>query len=44
MLTFLELNGVKLNLSDEELVRIILGVADGSIKYKELLSLILENK
>ena len=44
MLTFLELNGVKLNISDEELVRIILGVADGSIKYKEFLSLILENK
>ena len=44
MLTFLELNGVKLNISDEELVRIILGVADGIIKYKELLSLILENK
>ncbi len=44
MLTFLELNGIKLSITDSELVRIILGVASGEIKYEGLLSVILENK
>lgn len=42
MLTFLELNGIKLRLSDKELVDLILGVASGEIKYEGLLSVISE--
>lgn len=44
MLTFLELNGIKLRLNDTELVKVILGVASGEMKYEGLLSVILENK
>ena len=37
MLTFLEVNGIRMEYSDEELVKIGLGVADGSMGYDELL-------
>ena len=37
MLTFLEMNGIRIQCSDEELVHIGLSVADGSMKYEELL-------
>ncbi len=37
MLTFLEMNGIRIHCSDEELVHIGLSVADGSMKYEELL-------
>ena len=37
MLTFLEMNGIRIHCSDEELVHIGLSVADGSMRYEELL-------
>jgi death-on-curing protein len=44
MLTFLEMNGIKIQCSDEELVEVGLGVADGSIGYEELVSWIREHE
>ena len=38
MLTFLEVNGIRMSYTDEELVRIGLGVADGSMGYEALLA------
>ena len=38
LLTFLETNGVRMELTDEEIVRVGLAVADGSMKYEELLA------
>lgn len=38
MLTFLEVNGIRMSYTDEELVRIGLGVADGSVDYEALLT------
>ena len=37
MLTFLEMNGIRIHCTDEELVHIGLSVADGSMKYEEML-------
>ena len=37
MLTFLEMNGIRLKCTDAELVQIGLGVADGSMDYQDLL-------
>ncbi len=37
MLTFLEVNGIKLDVSDEELVAVGLAMAQGEMKYQELL-------
>jgi death-on-curing protein len=37
MLTFLEMNGIRIDCTDAELVHIGLAVADGSMKYEELL-------
>ena len=37
MLTFLEINGIRIRCTDEELVHVGLSVADGSMKYEELL-------
>lgn len=37
MLTFLEMNGIRIRCTDEELVHIGLSVADGNMKYEELL-------
>ena len=44
MLSFLEMNGVPVQCSDEELVRIGLSVADGSMKYDELLQWVLDHR
>ena len=38
MLTFLEVNGLRARPTNEEVVRVGLGVASGEIKYDELLS------
>lgn len=38
MITFLEVNGIRLDCTNEEVVEIGLGVADGSINYEGLLS------
>ena len=37
MLSFLEMNGVKIACTDDELVRVGLSVADGSMGYEDLL-------
>ena len=38
MLTFLEMNGIPVHAENEELVRLGLGVADGSVSYEALLA------
>ena len=44
LLTFLEVNGIRIYPSEEEVVRVGLAVASGEMKYEELLEWILENK
>ena len=44
MLTFLEVNGIRLDCTDEELIEIGLGVASGSITYEALLDWILDHE
>ena len=44
LLTFLEVNGIRIYPSEEEVVRVGLAVASGKMKYEELLEWILENK
>lgn len=44
MLTFLEVNGVRLTCSNEDVVRAGLGVASGSISYEQLLQWVLAHK
>lgn len=38
MLTFLELNGIKLSCTDEDIVQAGLGVASGDMSYEDLLN------
>lgn len=38
MLAFLEINGTKINYSEDELIKIIFGVADNSVTYEEFLN------
>ncbi len=42
MLSFLELNGIRLRCSDEEIVETGLGVASGEMQYEDLLKWIKE--
>lgn len=44
MLSFLEMNGVPIQCTDDELVHVGLSVADGSMKYDELLQWVLEHR
>ena len=44
MLSFLEVNGVRIDTTDEEIVRVGLALAQGSMKYEDLLQWILECK
>ena len=44
MLTFLEVNGIRMNCTNADVVYAGLGVADGTIKYDGLLGWILEHK
>ncbi|MBQ8143392.1 MAG: type II toxin-antitoxin system death-on-curing family toxin [Butyricicoccus sp.] len=44
MLTFLEVNGIRLECTNEEIVEIGLSVADGSMGYKELLQWIIDHR
>ena len=37
MLSFLEINGIKIEATNEDIIQIGLSVADGSMKYEELL-------
>lgn len=44
MMTFLEVNGIRLRPAVEDVVRAGLGVASGEMKYDELLAWIYDNK
>ncbi|MBQ1196178.1 MAG: type II toxin-antitoxin system death-on-curing family toxin [Clostridia bacterium] len=44
MLVFLEVNGIKLRPTNEELARVGLAVAAGEMKYKDLLDWIIQNQ
>jgi len=44
MLSFLEMNGIRIRCTDEELVLAGLSVADGSMGYEELLKWVTEHK
>ncbi|MBR3295381.1 MAG: type II toxin-antitoxin system death-on-curing family toxin [Clostridia bacterium] len=43
MLTFLQVNGIHIHPSNDEVVRVGLAVASGSMSYEELLGWIVEN-
>lgn len=44
MLSFLEMNGIRLQCTDDELVEIGLSVASGKMKYEELLQWVIDHK
>lgn len=44
MLTFLEVNGIRIDCSDEELITLGLGLAAGEIGYEGLLDWILDHE
>ena len=44
MLSFLEMNGIQIQCTDDELVHVGLSVADGSMGYEELLDWVLTHK
>ena len=44
MLSFLEMNGIRLNCTDEELVHVGLSVAEGKMKYEDLHQWVLDHR
>ncbi len=44
LLSFLEVNGIKIRPTNEDVVRVGLAVAAGEMKYEEILAWILENE
>ena len=44
MLTFLEVNGIHLDCTNEDVVRVGLGVADGSMDYEALLAWVRDHR
>ena len=44
MLTFLEMNGIRIKCTDEELVHVGLSVADGSMEYEDLVRWVQEHE
>ncbi|MBQ9813294.1 MAG: type II toxin-antitoxin system death-on-curing family toxin [Thermoguttaceae bacterium] len=44
MLAFLEMNGIRISCSDDELVRIGLSVADGTMGYEDLLQWVVDHR
>ena len=44
MMAFLEMNGIRLECTDEEIVTIGLSVADGSMGYEELLQWVIDHR
>ncbi len=44
MLSFLEMNGIRIRCTDEELIHIGLSVADGSMGYEALLQWVIDHK
>ncbi|MBZ4666398.1 type II toxin-antitoxin system death-on-curing family toxin [Mahella sp.] len=43
MLVFLEINGIEVNCTDDELIELGLGLADGTVNNEDLLSWIIEH-
>ena len=44
MLTFLEVNGIRIEYTDNELIDLGFGIADGKINYEEILDWILNHE
>ena len=44
MLTFLEVNGIKMNCTNEDVIEAGLGVASGAMDYKQLLEWVLQHR
>lgn len=44
MLTFLEVNGIHLNCSNEDVIKVGLGVASGTMKYEDVLAWVNEHQ
>ena len=44
MLSFLEMNGIRISCTDDEIVTVVLSVADGSMKYGQLLQWVIDHK
>ena len=44
MLSFLEMNGIRISCTDGEIVALGLSVADGSMQYEQLLQWVLDHK
>jgi len=44
MLSFLDINGIKIDATNEDVVSLVLSVADGSAKYNEILDWIVSHK
>ena len=44
MLAFLEMNGIRIGCTDDELVHVGLSVADGSMGYEEVLQWVMEHR
>ena len=44
MLSFLEMNGIRIKCTDDDIINIGLSVADGSMSYEELLQWIIEHR
>ena len=44
MLSFLEINGIHIEASDDDVIQLGLGTADGSMKYEEILEWIRRHK
>ena len=44
MLSFLEMNGIRLSCTDDELVHVGVSVAEGSMKYEDLLRWVLDHR
>ena len=44
MLSFLELNGIRIEASDDDVIKLGLGTADGSMKRDEILEWIMEHE
>lgn len=44
MLTFLEVNGIRMDCTNDDVTRVGLSVADGSMKYEDLLKWVREHK
>lgn len=44
MMVFLEVNGYRLSLADEDIIKIGLGVASGKMSYEELLAIVSDSR